>query len=108
MTKGKFVADINVTGELEARSSVKIEGPRSAMQYRIYRVTIQNLIQEGTIVKKGQYVASLDPSELAGKIKDKQLEFEGAESKFITQQLDTTLDMRQKRDELINLKYDEE
>lgn len=105
VTKGEFVADINVTGELEARSSVKIEGPRKAMQYRIYRVTIQNLIQEGSLVKKGQFVASLDPSELAGKIKDKQLELEGAQSEYITQQLDTTLDMRLKRDELINLKY---
>lgn len=105
VVKGEFVADINVTGELEARNSVKIQGPSNARQHRIYQITIQDMIPEGTRVKKGQYVANLDPSELAGKLKDKQLDFETAESKYLTQQLDTALEMREKRDELINLRY---
>jgi multidrug efflux pump subunit AcrA (membrane-fusion protein) len=103
--KGQFVADINVTGELEARNSVKILGPTKARQYRIYQMKLQNIIPEGTKVKKGQFVASLDPSELARIIKDKQVELEGAESKYLTTKLDTALTMRQIRDELINLKY---
>jgi len=105
VTKGEFVSEINVTGELEARNSVKIQGPANARQHRIYQITIQDIIPEGTRVKKGQYVATLDPSELAGKFKDKQIDFEGAESKYLTQQLDTALEMREKRDELINLQY---
>ena len=105
VTKGEFVSEINVTGELEARNSVKIQGPANARQHRIYQITIQDIIPEGTRVKKGQYVATLDPSELAGKFKDKQIDFEGAESKYLTQQLDTALEMREKRDELINLRY---
>lgn len=106
--KGEFISDINVTGELEARNSVKIEGPGQARRYRIYEFTIQDIIPEGTKVKKGQYVAAIDPSELAGKMKDTQLELDAAESKYITHQLDTALEMREKRDELINLKYDVE
>ncbi|MFY0654237.1 MAG: efflux RND transporter periplasmic adaptor subunit [Cyclobacteriaceae bacterium] len=105
VSSGEFIVDINVTGELEAKNSVKIEGPRKAMQHRIYRMTIEKMIPEGTIVKKGQFVASLDPSDLAGKMKDKEIELESAASKYITQQLDTALEMREKRDELINLKY---
>ena len=108
VSRGEFISDINVTGELEARNSVIIVGPNKARQYRIYNLTIQDMIPEGTRVKKGQYVARLDPSELSGKLKDAQIEFETAQSKYITQQLDTALEMREKRDELINLKYDVE
>ena len=108
VSRGEFISDINVTGELEARNSVKIVGPNNARQYRIYQLTIQDMIAEGTRVKKGQYVARLDPSELSGKLKDAQIEFETAQSKYITQQLDTALEMREKRDELINLGYDVE
>ncbi|MFT7034405.1 MAG: HlyD family secretion protein [Cyclobacteriaceae bacterium] len=109
VSKGEFIVDINVTGELESRNSVKIMGPGNEVrQFRIYSIKVQNIIPEGTVVKKGQFVASLDQTELAGKIKDKQLELETAESQYITVKLDTTLEMREKRDELVNLKYDVE
>ena len=63
------------------------------------------LFRSGTFVEKGDYVAKLDPSELTNKIKDSQLELEKIESQFIQTQLDTTLEMRKSRDELINLAY---
>src|SRR5690606_38053517 len=47
----------------------------------------------------------LDPSELTGRIKDTQLEMDQKESQFVQTQLDTALQMRQARDELVNLKY---
>ncbi|MEQ6119536.1 efflux RND transporter periplasmic adaptor subunit [Reichenbachiella sp. MALMAid0571] len=109
VSKGEFIVDINVTGELESRNSVKIMGPGNEVrQFRIYGIKVENIIPEGTVVKKGDFVASLDQSELSGKIKDKQIELETAESQYITVKLDTTLEMREKRDELVNLKYDVE
>ena len=102
---GEFVVDVTTTGELEAKNSVEILGPQGTRNYRIWNMTIQDLIDEGTIVKKGDFVASLDPSELTNNIKDAQLELEKIESQFIQTKLDTTLDMRQARDELINLSY---
>ena len=103
--KGKFVVDITTTGELEAKNSVQILGPQGTRNYRIWNMTIQDIIDEGTFVRKGDYVASLDPSELTNKIKDSQLEMEKIESQFIQTKLDTTLEMRKSRDELINLNY---
>ena len=102
---GQFVVDVNTTGELEAKNSTEISGPSGLRNYRVYNVNIQDIIDEGTYVKKGQYVARLDPSELTTKIKDTQLELEEKESQYIQTQLDTTLQMREARDELINLKY---
>jgi multidrug efflux pump subunit AcrA (membrane-fusion protein) len=103
--KGKFKVEIETTGELEAKNSVKILGPSGLRTFQIWQVNIQKIVDEGTVVKKGEWVASLDRSEFQTKFSQKQIDYEKANSKFIQTQLDTTLIMRQSRDELINLKY---
>jgi len=103
--QGVFIVDITTSGALEAKNSVAINGPSGLRNYRIWNVTIQDIINEGTYVKKGQYVARLDPSELTGKISDAQLNVDKQQSQYTQTQLDTALTMRQARDELINLEY---
>lgn len=103
--KGPFKVEIETTGELEAKNSVKILGPASLRDFRIWQVTIQDIIDEGTVVKKGDWVATLDRSEFQNRFNEKQIELEKANSKYTQTQLDTTLVLRQSRDELINLKY---
>jgi HlyD family secretion protein len=103
--KGQFRVEVETTGELEAKNSVKILGPQSLTNFQIWQVTIQKIVNEGTTVKKGDWVATLDRSGFQQKYNDKQIEVEKANSKFVQTQLDTTLIMRQSRDELINLKY---
>jgi HlyD family secretion protein len=106
--KGDFRVEIETTGELEAKNSVKIMGPGGLRNFQIWQITIQNIVDEGTLVKKGDWVATLDRSEFQTKFAQKQIDFEKANSKFVQTQLDTTLLLRQSRDELINLKYDVE
>lgn len=103
--RGTFRVEIETTGELEAKNSVKILGPSTLRDFRIWQVTIQNIIDEGTVVKKGDWIATLDRSEFQGRYNEKQIELDKAQSKYVQIQLDTTLQMRQSRDELINLKY---
>ena len=103
--RGLFKVEIETTGELEAKKSVKILGPSSLTSFQIWQVTIQNIIDEGTVVKKGDWIATLDRSEFQNKFNQKTIELEKANSKFVQIQLDTTLLLRQSRDELINLKY---
>jgi HlyD family secretion protein len=102
---GKFIVDITTTGELEAKNSVKIMGPSRLREFRIYQLSIQDIVDEGTVVKKGDWIATLDQSEFNTKLQDKQIDLEQKQSEYIQQQLDTTLQMRQARDELINLAY---
>lgn len=104
--QGKFRVEIETTGELEAKNSVNIMGPISIRDFEIWQLTIQNIVDEGTVVKKGDWVANLDRSEFQGKLNERYIELEKANSKFTQTQLDTTLQMRQSRDELINLKYE--
>ncbi|MEL7146148.1 MAG: HlyD family secretion protein [Bacteroidota bacterium] len=103
---GEFIVDINTTGELEAKNSVKILGPSAMRRYQIYEVPLQHIIDEGKVVKKGDYVAKLDESPVNTKIQDVEIEIQQAQSKYTQTKLDTTLQMRESRDKLINLNYD--
>ncbi len=104
---GTFVIDITTTGELEARSSEKIMGPNpiSLRNARIFQYRIEDIIPDGTVVDSGQWIATLDRSDLENKIKDQELEVEKLQTQFVKSQLDTTMTMRNARDELINLRY---
>jgi hypothetical protein len=104
---GQFVIDITTTGELEARSSEKILGPNpiGMRNARIFQYRIEDIIPDGTVVDSGQWIATLDRSDLENKIKDQELEVEKLQTQYVKSQLDTTMTLRNARDELINLKY---
>ncbi len=103
--RGPFKVEIETTGELEAKNSVKITGPSALREFRINNLTILDIVDEGTVVKRGDRIATLDRSEFFTKIKDKEIELEKEQAEFTQTQLDTTLVLRQARDELINLRY---
>lgn len=104
---GQFIIDVTTTGELDARSSEKIMGPNSMglRNARIWQLRIEDIVPDGTVVDSGEWVATLDRSDLENKIKDQELEVEKLQTQFIKTQLDTTMTLRSARDELINLEY---
>ena len=103
--QGHFEVVVETTGELEAKNSVKIYGPTKLREFRIHQVKIDQIVEEGKEVKKGDWIATLDRSEILNKIQDAQLEVDRTQSQFTQTRLDTALQMRQARDELVNLKY---
>ncbi|MDZ7808735.1 MAG: HlyD family efflux transporter periplasmic adaptor subunit [Gracilimonas sp.] len=102
---GEFVVDVMTTGELRAKNSVEIRGPQGGRDVRLFNLTIQRLIPEGTIVEKGDFVAELDRSEITGRLQDAMLELQQAQSQVTQVSLDSTLTLSQARDNLINLEY---
>ncbi|MEO9513581.1 MAG: RND transporter [Flavobacteriaceae bacterium] len=105
VTKGDFFDEVIISGELQSTSLKKIMGPANMRKFRLNSVKIQDLVPEGTMVKKGDYVCRLDPSEVNGKIIDAQLNLEAAESKYTQEQLDTTLTMKQERTGIKDLEF---
>ena len=103
--KGNFDIKVTTTGELDAKSSQEIYGPDGLRNIGIWQVKISEMIPEGTVVDSGQYVASLDKTEISTKLKDIQTELEKLESQLTRTRLDTSLELRASRDELINLKF---
>lgn len=107
VSTGQFVIDVTTTGELEARSSEDILGPNPMRlrNARIFQYRIEEIIPDGTVVDSGQWIATLDRSDLENKVKDQELEVEQLQTQFVKSQLDTTMTLRNARDELVNLRY---
>lgn len=104
--KGTFKIEISSAGELDAKNSVRIEGPMGLRRARLWEVKIEDLVDEGTVVKKGDYVGRLDGSELGDRIENENTDLQQSTSKYIQTKLDTALELRKERDNLVNLKYD--
>ena len=104
-TRGLFLVTVTTTGELQAKSSINIMGPENARAANIWQMKLTNIIPEGKVVKKGDFVAELDKSEITGKFKDSQLSVQKLDAQYLQTKLDSALTLSQARDELVNLSY---
>jgi len=104
--RGEFRIEVTTTGELEAKNSVIIPGPTGLRRAQIWEVKIEDLVEEGKVVEKGDYIARLDPSELMDKIQKATTDMQQSQSQLTQTKLDTALELRKSRDELINLDFD--
>jgi HlyD family secretion protein len=105
--QGQFEISVMVTGELQAIRETEIQAPSQlrSRNLRIRSVKIQDLIPEGTVVDSGDWVATLDRSEADNSLKDILDNLEQKESEYMRTKLDTTMQLRELRDELFNLKF---
>lgn len=103
--KGEFKVKVTATGELQAKNSEKIWGPQGMRTAQIWQTNITDMIPEGTLVKQGDYVATLDKTELDTKMKEATTEIEKIETQLEQAKIDTTIELRGIRDDLINLKF---
>jgi multidrug efflux pump subunit AcrA (membrane-fusion protein) len=103
--RGAFLVTVTTSGELQAKNSINIMGSENARAANIWQMKITNIIPEGTVVKKGDFVAELDKSEIMGKFKDSQLSVQKLDAQYLQTKLDSTLTLSQARDELVNLSY---
>jgi HlyD family secretion protein len=104
--RNTFKIEVTSAGELDAKKSVKILGPTGLRTVYIWEVKIENIVDEGTLVKKGDYVARLDPTQVTDRIEKKDAELLQSTSEYTQAKLDTALELRKARDELVNLKYE--
>ncbi|WP_139959238.1 efflux RND transporter periplasmic adaptor subunit [Flavicella sediminum] len=103
--KGDFKSEIVISGELQSTSSIKIKIPSGLRQLRIYQIKVQHLIPEGTLVKKGDFIAKLDPSSLNEKLLDARNDLTKENSTYIQQQIDTTLTLKKERNAIKDLRF---
>lgn len=103
--KGDFQVFVTTTGELQAKNSTRIRGPRGAQAIQVWNFSIQHLVPEGTIVQKGDLVAELDRSDVMTRMQNAQLEVQRTESQLEQARLDSSLTLTQARDNLENLQF---
>jgi RND family efflux transporter MFP subunit len=106
VTKGVFNISVQTTGEIKAKNQKNIDAPGGEMQQAgMWNGTkIQELVPEGTLVKQGDFVASLDKTPIMTMLQEAMLEVDKKSSEFKQARLDTAITLRDSRDELLNLK----
>lgn len=71
----------------------------------IWNAQISEMIPEGTLVEAGDWVATLDRTEISNRLKDLESELEKLQTSHTQTRLDTTMELRNARNELINLHF---
>jgi multidrug efflux pump subunit AcrA (membrane-fusion protein) len=105
--KGEFEIAITNAGELIAEKSVDIKGPELAQgrDIRSTNIRIQDLVPEGTLVKEGDYIATLDRTELNNNLKDAREQLLQLQTNRDMKLLDTAIVLNDIRDEIKNQRY---
>jgi multidrug efflux pump subunit AcrA (membrane-fusion protein) len=105
--KGLFEIVVTTTGELQALNMENINAPEElrGRNVRIGDIKILDLVAEGTVVDSGDYVGALDRSSLDNTMKTTETELEQIRTQYENALVDTSLNLRQMRDEIHNLLF---
>lgn len=103
--QGDLPIYVTATGELDAKKSIKIRGPQGMRAAGIYETTLSDIVPEGTILKEGEFVATLDRTELANKISTIQTELDKIQTQLDQAVIDTAIELRSIRDDLVNTQF---
>jgi len=119
--EGLFEIAISNSGELLAENSFDIKGPEIQQtqnqgggsgrgggghdHMRIMSFKIQDIVPEGTIVKKGDYIAQLDRTDYDNTLKDALENLTTLQANLEMKILDTTVMLTDLRDEIKNQVY---
>lgn len=104
--RGLFRSEVTASGELYAKNSVNVMGPDGMRQANIWETTISDIIDEGTVVGKGDYVARLDQSELGQRIQQERSDYTISLARYTEAKLDTAMELRKARDEMDGMLFE--
>ncbi len=110
VVKGPVEVKIHTSGQLESENSENIVLPAvlSSQNVRVYEIKITDLIEEGTVVDSGQYIATLDHKVIEEVLTAARLELETAGSVIEDAKLDSNLSLSNYRDLIVNSRADVE
>lgn len=108
--KGPFEILVYSSGQLEAQNSENILVPNQLQDrdVRIYEINITDLVEEGTVVDSGDYVATLDQKTVEEVLNTAKEELETAINEFDDAKMDSNLTLSSVRDEIINAREEVE
>lgn len=108
--KGQFDIVVTTTGELQAENSTDIRGPEftQSRNIRAMDIKITDLVTEGTEVKAGDYIATLDRTSFDNSLKDELENLVTYETNLEVKMLDTAVTLSNLRDQIKNLKFNVE
>lgn len=105
--RGQFDIVVTTTGELQAKKSADIFGPNFTQSrgIRAMDIKITDMVPEGTEVKNGDYVATLDRTSFDNSLKDELERLTTQETNLEMKILDTAVTLSNLRDNIKNLRF---
>jgi RND family efflux transporter MFP subunit len=106
--RGNLDAVIETVGEVKGEKATEINIPLVIRdrELRIWQIKIVDMVEEGKIVKKGDYIAQLDQTDLSNRMRDKIQDKERADADLKNIRIDSTVTLTQKRQEITNALLD--
>jgi multidrug efflux pump subunit AcrA (membrane-fusion protein) len=104
---GEFEIAITTAGEIVPERSLDIKGPefRGDMDIRRVMIKIQDIVPEGTEVGEGDFVATLDRTEVNNALKDEMDRLKQFQANLEMKLLDSAVQLNSLRDEIKNQKF---
>jgi HlyD family secretion protein len=102
--RGHFVAHVMSTGQLQAENSTSIEVPSalSGRRLRIYEIQVTEIVEEGSVVDSGEFVAALDHSAVEEVLTQAREDLERVMEAYQDAKIDTNINMSNLRDGLLD------
>ena len=110
VVKGPIEIKVHTSGQLEAEKSVNIVVPAelSGRNVGIYEIKISDLLEEGTVVDSGQFIATLDHKVIEEVLTKAKEDMELSLVALQDAKMDSNLTLSNFRDQLINSTSDVE
>ncbi len=104
---GEFELALTSAGEIVPERSLDIKGPefRGDMDIRRVMIKIQDIVPEGTEVSEGDFVATLDRTEVNNALKDEQDRLKQFQTNLEMKLLDSAVQLNSLRDEIKNQRF---
>lgn len=105
---GEFENTITCKGEMKSQVYTKINMPdvMTDPDLNIYYLKINDLVEEGTIVKKGDYVGLLDQERIKSELNRTSDRLENYKNDFKMNKIDSTSTLTDARNNIQEMKYD--
>jgi multidrug efflux pump subunit AcrA (membrane-fusion protein) len=105
---GFFELALNIKGEVQGKNAVVISLPDAIKRrnLRIYQIVIKDMVPEGKVVKKGDWIATLDAADINQKIQNNQQELTRHLAEFNDAKIDSAIKLTKLREELNEFTYD--
>ncbi len=106
--KGNLEVVVNCKGEVKGEKYTDINLPEVICdeQMHIYQFKIADAIPEGKVVKKGDYIAKLDDSQIVTNMRNMMQEKEKVDSDLRDAVLDSAVTLSQRREAITNARLD--
>ena len=102
--RGSFDVKVYASGQIESenKESIPVPAKLNDRSLRIWSLKITELVDEGTYVDSGDFVARLDPDAVQEQLKNAQDELDKAYSEYQDAKIDSNLNLSNQRDAITN------